>query len=53
MGVRPPTAWLRMVAVFARPIASALGAKGEILEYCVVYARIILAANPFYILQNP
>ena len=39
-------------AVFARPIASALGAKGEILEYCVVYARIILAANPFYILQN-
>ena len=39
-------------AVFARPIASALGAKGEILEYCVVYARIILAANPFFILQN-
>ena len=39
-------------AVFARPIASALGAKGEILEYCVVYARIILVANPFFILQN-
>ena len=39
-------------AVFARPIASALGAKGEILEYCVVYARIILAANPLFILQN-
>ncbi len=39
-------------AVFARPVASALGAKGEILEYCVVYARIILAANPFFILQN-
>ena len=39
-------------AVFARPIASALGAKGEILEYCVVYDRIILAANPFFILQN-
>lgn len=37
---------------FARPIASALGAEGEMLEYCVLYARIILAANPFFILQN-
>lgn len=37
---------------FARPIASILGAEGEMLEYCVLYARIILAANPFFILQN-
>lgn len=37
---------------FARPIASLLGAEGEMLEYCVLYARIILAANPFFILQN-
>lgn len=39
-------------AAFARPIASALGAEGEMLECCVLYARIILAANPFFILQN-
>ena len=37
---------------FARPTAIALGADGEMLEYCVLYARIILAANPFFILQN-
>lgn len=37
---------------FARPIASILGAEGEMLEHCVLYARIILAANPFFILQN-
>lgn len=37
---------------FARPIAAILGAEGEMLEYCVLYARIILAANPFFILQN-
>ncbi len=39
-------------AAFTRPVASALGAEGEMLEYCVLYARIILAANPFFILQN-
>ena len=33
--------------VFIRPIASTLGAKGELLENCVVYAGIILAALPF------
>lgn len=37
--------------VFIRPIAVLLGAKGELLENCVVYARIILAAMPFYVLQ--
>ena len=37
--------------VFIRPIASTLGAKGELLENCVVYAGIILAALPFYVLQ--
>ena len=35
-----------------RPIAAALGAEGEMLEDCVRYARIILLANPFFILQN-
>ena len=38
--------------LLARPISLALGAEGEMLEYCVLYARIILAANPFFILQN-
>lgn len=34
-----------------RPIARMLGAEGELLENCVVYARINLAATPFFILQ--
>ena len=37
--------------VFIRPISALLGAEGELLENCVVYARIILAALPFYVLQ--
>lgn len=37
--------------LWIRPIASLLGAEGALLENCVVYARIILAALPFYILQ--
>ncbi len=36
---------------FLRPIAAWLGAEGEFLEQCVVYGRIILLANPFFILQ--
>ena len=38
--------------LFARPVARLLGAEGEMLEYCVVYARIVLAALPFFMLQN-
>lgn len=37
--------------LFARPIASFLGATGDLLENCVVYARIILLALPCYVLQ--
>ncbi|MEJ8735185.1 MULTISPECIES: MATE family efflux transporter [Mediterraneibacter] len=37
--------------LFVRPIAAALGAEGVLIEYCVVYARIVLIALPFYILQ--
>lgn len=37
--------------VFIRPVSLLLGARGELLENCVVYARIILAALPFYVLQ--
>lgn len=38
--------------VFTRPIAVLLGAEDELLEYCVIYGRIILAALPFFMLQN-
>lgn len=37
--------------VFIRPISALLGAEGELLKNCVVYAQIILAALPFYVLQ--
>lgn len=36
---------------FARPIARLLGGEGELLENAVVYARIILLALPFNVLQ--
>lgn len=36
---------------FARPLSALLGAEGELLENCVIYARIVLSALPFYILQ--
>ncbi len=35
-----------------RPVASLLGARGQMLEGCVLYGQIILAALPFFILQN-
>lgn len=37
--------------IFVRPIAAALGAEGELLDYCVRYARIVLLALPPFILQ--
>ncbi len=37
--------------IFIRPISELLGAQGELLEYCVLYARIILLALPFFIMQ--
>ena len=37
--------------LFLRPIASLLGAEGQMLEDCVTYGRIILIALPAYILQ--
>lgn len=37
--------------LFIRPIAGFFGAEGEMLENAVVYARIILLALPFYVLQ--
>jgi Na+-driven multidrug efflux pump len=44
-----------VIAVFGvlllRPIASALGAEGELLENCVIYGRILLIAMPAFMLQ--
>ncbi len=37
--------------VFLRPISALLGAEGQMLEDCVTYGRIILLANPAFILQ--
>lgn len=34
-----------------RPVTVALGAEGELLEQCLIYGRILLAALPTYILQ--
>lgn len=36
---------------FARPIAVLLGAEGEMIDHAVIYARIILLALPFNVLQ--
>ena len=38
--------------VLVGPIAKGLGADGELLRLCVIYGRIILAALPFYMLQQ-
>ncbi len=37
--------------IFIRPVASLLGAEGDMLENCVIYARIILLALPAFMLQ--
>ena len=37
--------------VLLRPVAELLGAEGELLENCVRYGRLILIANPAYVLQ--
>ena len=38
--------------LLARPVAILLGAEGEMLECAVIYARIVLLALPFFMLQN-
>ncbi len=37
--------------LFLEPVAKLLGAEGEMLEFCIRYGRIILAALPFFMLQ--
>ena len=38
--------------VFVRPVARFLGADDAMIDYCVIYARVILAALPAFMLQN-
>ncbi len=38
--------------VFIRPFTKAFGVSGEMLENCVLYGRILLAAMPVYMLQQ-
>lgn len=38
--------------IFARPIAAALGAEGELLENCVIYSRLLFIALTPFVLQN-
>ncbi len=37
--------------IFLRPIAQQLGAQGDMIEVCVIYGRIYLAAMPAFMLQ--
>ena len=38
--------------IFMEPICRLLGAEGELLDYCVIYGRVILVALPAYMLQT-
>ena len=35
-----------------RPIAVVIGAEGDVLDYAVIYAQILMCAMPFFMLQN-
>ncbi len=37
--------------IFTPQISRALGASGDMLDYCVLYGRILFAADPFFMLQ--
>lgn len=38
--------------IFIRPISKLLGAKGDILEYCITYGRVLLVSLIPFLLQN-
>lgn len=38
--------------IFIEPISVLLGAKGEMIDHCVLYGRILLPATTLYILQS-
>lgn len=44
--------WSVVGFIFIRPIARALGATDAIVEDCVLYGRILLASNVFFMMQN-
>ena len=37
--------------IVVRPVAAWLGAEGEMLDYCVLYGRILMLATPGFMLQ--
>ncbi len=37
--------------IFLRPIASLMGAYGELLNDCVIYGRVLILTIPFYVMQ--
>ena len=37
--------------IFVRPVAQALGAEGQMLEDCVLYALVVLIGQPAFVLQ--
>lgn len=37
--------------IFIRPLATLMGAEGEMLDNCVLYGRILLLSLPFFMLQ--
>lgn len=44
---------IAVVGIFAlRPVAIALGAEGEMVDYCVIYGSVLLPAVPAFLLQN-
>lgn len=40
-----------LAQIFVRPVSILLGAEGELLEYCVLYCRIMLISLPCFMLQ--
>ena len=40
-----------VAAILVRPIAALMGAEGAMLDYCVIYAQILLLALPLFMLQ--
>jgi len=46
-------AFMAIIGFFLmRPLSILLGADGKLLEYCVIYGRIVILAMPFFMLQN-
>ena len=46
------TAIALLAFVFMKPLAALVGADGDTFKYCVKYGRIVVAAMPFFMIQN-